>query len=56
MLPYKDFEHFKEDYKNPRNFAAGSIRLLDSQECEKRMLQFIAWDVITGFNNKQFFI
>ena len=54
ICSYKDFEHFKEDYKNPRNFAAGSIRLLDSQECEKRMLQFIAWDVITGFNNKQF--
>ena len=54
ICSYKDFEYFKEDYKNPRNFAAGSIRLLDSQECEKRMLQFIAWDVITGFNNKQF--
>lgn len=54
ICSYKDFEHFKEEYKNPRNFAAGSIRLLDSQECEKRMLQFIAWDVITGFNDKQF--
>ena len=54
ICSYKDFEHFKEEYKNPRYFAAGSIRLLDSLECEKRMLQFIAWDVITGFNNKQF--
>lgn len=54
ICSYKDFEHFKEDYKNPRNFAAGSIRVLDSKECEKRMLQFIAWDVITGFDDKQF--
>ena len=44
-----DFIPFKEKYKNPRNFAAGSIRLLSSKECEKRNLSFIAWDVIEGF-------
>lgn len=43
-----DFFPFKEKYKNPRNFAAGSIRLLSSKECEKRNLSFIAWDVIEG--------
>lgn len=41
-----DFEEFKEEYKNPRNFAAGSIRLLSSEECAKRKLNFIAWDLI----------
>jgi len=51
----KDFEQFSEEYKNPRNFAAGSIRLLDSQECEKRKLTFIAWDVIKGFNEVKTF-
>lgn len=45
-----DFEEFKEEYKNPRNFASGSIRLLDSKECAKRKLTFIAWDVIEGFD------
>lgn len=45
-----DFESFKGEYKNPRNFAAGSIRLLDSAECARRKLQFIAWDVIEGLN------
>lgn len=45
-----DFEYFKEEYKNPRNFASGSIRLLDSKECAKRKLTFIAWDVIEGFD------
>lgn len=37
---------FDSDYKNPRNFAAGSIRLLDSAESASRRLSFIAWDVI----------
>lgn len=47
-----DFEMFASDYKNPRNFAAGSIRLLDSRECEKRKLTFVAWDVIEGFETE----
>ena len=46
-----DFEEFAEDYANPRNFAAGSIRLLDSKECSKRRLQFVAWDMIEGLDN-----
>ena len=48
ICSFEDFEEFKDDYKNPRNFAAGSIRLLDSSECSKRKLQFVAWDVIQG--------
>lgn len=49
-----DFEMFASDYKNPRNFAAGSIRLLDSRECAKRKLTFVAWDVIEGFESFDF--
>lgn len=45
----KTFERFKDEYANARNFAAGSIRLLDSNECAKRGLTFVAWDVITGY-------
>ena len=45
----EDFKSFEKEYKNPRNFAAGSIRLLDSAECAKRNLTFVAWDVIKGF-------
>ena len=44
---YKDFEEFSNDYSCPRNFAAGSIRLLDSKECQKRNLRFIAWNVVS---------
>ena len=47
----KDFQDFKKEYKNSRNFAAGSIRLLNSKECEKRKLTFIAWEIIKGFEN-----
>lgn len=43
---YNDFEPFAKEYENPRSFAAGSIRLLDSDECEKRHLSFVAWDWI----------
>lgn len=46
ICKYDDFETFNNSYKNPRNFAAGSIRLLDANECAKRKLTFIAWDAI----------
>lgn len=48
ICKYDDFEEFSSMYKNPRNFAAGSIRLDNPDECEKRMLTFVAWDIITG--------
>lgn len=48
ICTYSNFEMFASDYKNPRNFASGSIRLLDSQECRNRHLTFVAWDVIKG--------
>lgn len=54
ICTYQDFEEFKNEYKNPRNFASGSIRLLDSEESEKRKLSFVAWDVIKGFSDNEF--
>ena len=36
----------KKGYKNPRNLAAGNIRVLDSNECYGKALKFVAWDVI----------
>ena len=47
----KNFEPFANDYKNSRNFAAGSIRLLDSKECASRNLTFIVWNIITPISN-----
>ena len=52
ICTYFDFEPFKQEYVHPRNFAAGSIRLLDSAECAKRNLTFVAWDVIRGFEEE----
>lgn len=46
----ENFIPFQNEYKNPRNFAAGSVRLLDSKKCEQRNLSFIAWEVIEGFS------
>lgn len=47
----ENFKPFSKEYKNPRNFAAGSIRLLNSNECANRNLTFVAWDVIKGFDS-----
>ena len=46
ICTYDNFIEWADSYKNPRNFAAGSIRLLDSEECFKRNLTFVAWDAI----------
>ena len=51
ICDYESFKEFANEYKNPRNFAAGSIRLLDAKECATRKLSFVAWDVIVGFNS-----
>lgn len=56
ICTYDDFEPFSTEYKNPRNFASGSIRLLDSNECVKRPLTFVAWNVIKGFDNENSFL
>lgn len=50
----KNFEQFATEYKNPRNFAAGSIRLLDASECAKRNLTFVAWDVKQGYEECEY--
>ena len=52
ICDYKTFEKFSNEYKNPRNFASGSIRLLDSKESAMRSLSFIAWDCIEGFEDE----
>ena len=46
-----DFAPFANEYANSRNFAAGSIRLLDSKECAKRNLTFAAWEMVKGYDH-----
>ena len=54
ICDYKTFEIVSAEagYKNPRNYAAGSIRLLDNGECFNRKLTFVAWDVMNPEKNK----
>ena len=51
ICTYDDFHNWSNEYKNPRNFAAGSIRLLDSEECHHRDLTFVAWDAIEDIHS-----
>lgn len=51
ICTYEDFKAFEAEYKNPRNFASGSIRLLDSKESSMRKLSFVAWDCISGLDD-----
>ena len=47
----ENFKQFEDKSENPRNFAAGSIRLLNSKECHGRNLTFVAWEIIEGYEN-----
>lgn len=46
IIKEDDFEPFAQEYKNPRNLAAGTVRLLDAADAAKRRLTFVAWDAI----------
>lgn len=41
-------------YKNPRNFASGSIRLHDSSKASGRCLMFVAWKFVKGSDYRHF--
>lgn len=41
-------------YKNPRNFASGSVRLHDSEQCKDRDIQFVAWKFVKGSTTSEF--
>ena len=55
ICDYNSFNKFKGKYMNPRNFAAGSIRQLSSAEVAPRNLSFVAWDLIKGYDDIDFF-
>ena len=52
ICPIDFFEkNLKNTYRNPRNYAAGALRRLNSKENENCGLKFIAWDIIKGWDN-----
>jgi len=54
IIKIPDFEEINKnnEFKNPRNAAAGALNVLDTQLVKDRKLSFIAWDVIVGNNYK----
>lgn len=44
----------EEKYKNPRNLVSGSVRQLDSGIAAQRHIQFVAWKVVSGYDNNSF--
>lgn len=56
-----DFETLKttlldstgKPYKNRRNLAAGSVRLLDAADCRERCVTFMPFNVLEGFTGKE---
>jgi len=41
-------ESLEDPYKHPRNLAAGSIRTLNTNVTKERMLELVAFDIISG--------
>lgn len=52
-----DFDEINKNnqFKNPRNLAAGTLASLDTSLCKERRMSFIAWDFIEGSNVKDYF-
>lgn len=44
----------EEKYKTPRNLASGSVRQLDSGIAAQRHIQFVAWKLVSGYDNNSF--
>lgn len=53
IIKIPDFEEINKnnEFKNPRNAAAGALNVLDTQLVKDRKLSFIAWDVIYGYSS-----
>lgn len=49
VISYADFQSINAEgkYKNPRNLASASVRLLNSPEVLKRKVRFIVFEIIT---------
>lgn len=61
VISYKNFDWINQDvlqngdepYMNPRNLAASSIRLFDTEKTAKRCLQFMAFSLINPYMKEE---
>ena len=54
IITYQDFDKFKGEFDNSRNFVSGTIRLLDSKQSARRNLKFVVWSIIEGIETNSF--
>jgi len=45
----------EKKYKNPRNLCSGTVRQLDNKICADRKVKFIAWRLVEGSDENNFF-
>lgn len=59
LIAYSDFERInacsEEEYKNPRNLCAGTVRQLNSKFVTERNVQFYAFNYVSGTSQNSFF-
>lgn len=53
VIDDNDFSELNKynEFKNSRNLTAGSLSVLDTSLVAKRKIQFIAWDVVDGYDS-----
>ena len=53
IISYENFKRINIDseYSNPRNLVSGTLNNLDSNLCKDRNVEFIAFEVVEGFND-----
>jgi DNA ligase (NAD+) len=52
-MKLQDFSKYKDNYSNPRNLAAGVVRLKNPKKCAAVNLSFAAYDCIAGWFSEE---
>ena len=57
IITYSTFKRFEDEYKNPRNLVAGTVRQLNTRITASRHVQFVPFNVIEleGYQENSYF-